>query len=317
MRVADNLPCGVADIANVAITVNGYDHSTASVRAVSVRNGGLELAGRNKFAKNKANSGNGGAIRVHTESPWSIPNISFKQRVILQTSLYGKLECGDRNTTLKENEATVFGGGISVELPDMLIVKPKGFHVELNQIFPDENECKKKTSGVAPCGVYADNRYRRGGMFSWSVSNSSFVRHDKGFALFLRQPKLLDYTLKKIRFLDNHGSCFIENAKAIGMSVVDISGCNFIAGKKGKWGVIAERGSGLIVIRTSNFIGFPPGDRLGNAMVVKNSIRGKIDARKNYWGHRTGPYHPTLNPTGRGGSVSDGVNFKNYRKEKW
>ncbi len=33
------------------------------------------------------------------------------------------------------------------------------------------------------------------------------------------------------------------------------------------------------------------------------------DARWNWWGHNTGPYHPTLNPNGQGSSVSDNVLF--------
>ncbi|MBK6765270.1 MAG: T9SS type A sorting domain-containing protein [bacterium] len=34
------------------------------------------------------------------------------------------------------------------------------------------------------------------------------------------------------------------------------------------------------------------------------------DARFNYWGDSTGPYHPVLNPDGLGDSVSDSVNFE-------
>lgn len=34
-----------------------------------------------------------------------------------------------------------------------------------------------------------------------------------------------------------------------------------------------------------------------------------VDAELNYWGHSTGPYHPLLNPLGRGDEVSDSVDF--------
>ncbi len=34
-----------------------------------------------------------------------------------------------------------------------------------------------------------------------------------------------------------------------------------------------------------------------------------LEARYQYWGHPSGPYHPTANPTGLGDRVSDGVNF--------
>lgn len=35
----------------------------------------------------------------------------------------------------------------------------------------------------------------------------------------------------------------------------------------------------------------------------------EIDARSNWWGDASGPYHPTLNPTGEGDPVSDDVEF--------
>jgi hypothetical protein len=34
-----------------------------------------------------------------------------------------------------------------------------------------------------------------------------------------------------------------------------------------------------------------------------------IDADSNWWGHSSGPYHPTANPSGQGGAVSDYVDF--------
>ncbi len=37
---------------------------------------------------------------------------------------------------------------------------------------------------------------------------------------------------------------------------------------------------------------------------------GVLDARYNWWGDPSGPYHPTLNPTGRGDHVSDNVLFE-------
>ena len=35
----------------------------------------------------------------------------------------------------------------------------------------------------------------------------------------------------------------------------------------------------------------------------------QVDARENWWGHETGPYHPEQNPDGQGDCVSDGVIF--------
>jgi len=42
---------------------------------------------------------------------------------------------------------------------------------------------------------------------------------------------------------------------------------------------------------------------------VSNSGIGTLDAENNWWGDITGPYHPTLNPSGLGDEVSDNVDF--------
>jgi RHS repeat-associated protein len=43
--------------------------------------------------------------------------------------------------------------------------------------------------------------------------------------------------------------------------------------------------------------------------VVNQSSSPIVDARNNWWGHDSGPYHPTLNPYGLGNAVSDNVLF--------
>lgn len=48
----------------------------------------------------------------------------------------------------------------------------------------------------------------------------------------------------------------------------------------------------------------------GNAFGLRNERPGiVVDARNTWWGDASGPYHPTLNPNGRGNAVSDGVRF--------
>jgi hypothetical protein len=47
----------------------------------------------------------------------------------------------------------------------------------------------------------------------------------------------------------------------------------------------------------------------GVGLRVLSPGRSLADARHNWWGHDTGPFHPTLNPGGLGDSVSDGVQF--------
>ena len=47
---------------------------------------------------------------------------------------------------------------------------------------------------------------------------------------------------------------------------------------------------------------------------VSNLGTGTLNAENNWWGSSTGPYHPTLNPTGLGNPVSDNVAFDPWSK---
>ncbi len=53
-----------------------------------------------------------------------------------------------------------------------------------------------------------------------------------------------------------------------------------------------------------------------NAYGIYNSSSNSVVAQNNWWGHRTGPYHPTLNPGGLGNPVSDNVNFIPWLKQE-
>ncbi|MEM2583814.1 MAG: right-handed parallel beta-helix repeat-containing protein, partial [Candidatus Thermoplasmatota archaeon] len=44
-------------------------------------------------------------------------------------------------------------------------------------------------------------------------------------------------------------------------------------------------------------------------LVDSGATGGPLDAEYNYWGDASGPYHPTLNPSGLGNNVSDNVDF--------
>jgi parallel beta-helix repeat protein len=59
---------------------------------------------------------------------------------------------------------------------------------------------------------------------------------------------------------------------------------------------------GLIITR--ELVGLPPGLRLRS-----------LDARNNWWGHPTGPFHPERNPEGLGDRVSDFVLFEPWLRE--
>lgn len=73
-----------------------------------------------------------------------------------------------------------------------------------------------------------------------------------------------------------------------------------------------------------------PSRAAGNNYINYNNIAGNtgygvrtfdgppaVDARFNWWGNATGPYHPTLNPSGTGDNVSDYVNFENWLLEPY
>jgi len=46
-----------------------------------------------------------------------------------------------------------------------------------------------------------------------------------------------------------------------------------------------------------------------SGLVLIDGAEGVLDARWNWWGDPSGPYHPRLNPEGQGNEVSDGVEF--------
>ena len=62
-------------------------------------------------------------------------------------------------------------------------------------------------------------------------------------------------------------------------------------------GIYTTTGGG--VVTATNF--------LGNTYGIFNSSTLDVDARGNWWGDASGPYHPTKNPNGKGNRVSDYV----------
>jgi subtilase family serine protease len=48
---------------------------------------------------------------------------------------------------------------------------------------------------------------------------------------------------------------------------------------------------------------------------VNSTVTDTVDARSCYWGTTTGPYHPSLNPSGTGNKVSDRVKFNPWQQQ--
>jgi len=72
----------------------------------------------------------------------------------------------------------------------------------------------------------------------------------------------------------------------------------------------ADLSTGGILIDTSELT-VSSSEIAGNgiALTVLGAGRALADARHNWWGHDSGPYHPTLNPAGLGDTIGDGVQF--------
>jgi hypothetical protein len=56
---------------------------------------------------------------------------------------------------------------------------------------------------------------------------------------------------------------------------------------------------------------------LGSSIAVNNTYPAVLDATYNFWGHSSGPYHPTENQYGQGGNVSDNVSFRPWLDDTW
>jgi len=73
---------------------------------------------------------------------------------------------------------------------------------------------------------------------------------------------------------------------------------------------IDNPGNNSTISSTSRSAVFRRNVFIENQYAVNSSFR--CDARQNFWGDSTGPYHPTLNPDGLGDRVSDSVLFDSW-----
>jgi len=81
--------------------------------------------------------------------------------------------------------------------------------------------------------------------------------------------------------------------------------------------VITDMSSCGILSKTNKKIEISNNAIYNNGSGVYTTSGIEIDARKVYWGHESGPYHPDLNPSGQGNEVSDNVVFEPWlRLEK-
>ncbi|UCG71175.1 MAG: right-handed parallel beta-helix repeat-containing protein [Thermoplasmata archaeon] len=77
-------------------------------------------------------------------------------------------------------------------------------------------------------------------------------------------------------------------------------------------------GSGSNPVINYNNICNNGGGASGPGYGVYNDDSGiTIDSINNWWGHESGPYHPTENPLGQGDKVSDDVDFKPFSGDRF
>jgi hypothetical protein len=105
-----------------------------------------------------------------------------------------------------------------------------------------------------------------------------------------------------------------------GVTVTDTAGDGLrIDGSSGAHGIVYCRfennTNGVLVRNQTGTITLTASAMQGNATYgVLNQGTIDVDARSCTWGHASGPYHPTLNPTGMGDPVSDKVLFEPWKE---
>jgi hypothetical protein len=73
--------------------------------------------------------------------------------------------------------------------------------------------------------------------------------------------------------------------------------------------------AGSITFSHNNFY---DGGAGAGALALKNYVAGTdLDAELNWWSDASGAYHPTLNPDGLGGEVSDDIDFEPWLLQEW
>jgi parallel beta-helix repeat protein len=104
------------------------------------------------------------------------------------------------------------------------------------------------------------------------------------------------------------GNAFYENYVGIGsdgLSNVSILNNTFADNEYEGWGSSSVGAN--VEAHENRFNG-------NNGTAVAHYSGQPIDATNNWWGHKSGPYHPITNPTGKGDDVSDNVLFDPWTK---
>lgn len=99
-------------------------------------------------------------------------------------------------------------------------------------------------------------------------------------------------------FIENEGGSIVKGILTSGHDIITRNSFRGLL-PDSQWTVLAFYNDPLI--RDNMFF--------DNGKAVRPETGRGIHAEYNWWGHETGPYHPTLNPVGQGDEVGDGVDF--------
>jgi parallel beta-helix repeat protein len=266
-------------------------NSNSVIRDLSISNnssksgGGIYISDSNPIIENvmiKGNSGvRGGGVSCQGSSILTMTNINLENNSA--TSGGGINASGDlisiENAFINGNTASNEGGGITLLAPAIF-----------NDVVIKDNIAEQGG------GIYT------GGNQSLSMSDVSIIGNTATGG-FLGAGILFDSgsstpTFNNVSIMYNHGDGIRTNSgDPNNVNTITISNVNIIGNEVG---VYAVYGTNPTIIN-SNILN--NGDGFYNEYTINVN-----DATNNYWGHSSGPYHPSQNPTGQGDSTNQWVN---------
>ncbi len=196
--------------------------------------------------------------------------------------------------------------------------------------------CNFTPSGPVPAGVaYVGDPH------DGVIENNGFFGCETGFALGI-SGSCEDYALvrgNRFRGTARHselhgGTCLGAAAESLCIGVIIEENAFEDGDARSSAKAISAGGSGIQIRRNrvtamrpdSLAAMFCQGDILirdnyfaDNGLALRTQYDGDfndtVDARFNWWGHSTGPYHPLLNPDGQGDEVGDSIYFEPWHTD--
>lgn len=198
------------------------------------------------------------------------------------------------------------GGGIAVDMDAAPVIRDCDIHD--NTASTGGGVCSGAAGGVIEgCSITGNFATFGGGIALMSALDvvvtdtrlawNEAVHSGGGFYASDSNFEISDCEIEDNSTQGSGGAAWLLNADAV------FSGTTFLRNS-------ADLSTGGILIDTSELT-VSSSEIAGNGVgvTVLGAGRALADARHNWWGHDSGPYHPTLNPGGLGDTVGDGVQF--------